>query len=56
MAARQRLNEEQARLWNGTTGQDWVELQPLLDETFKPFEDLLVAAVAGLASIVRGFV
>jgi ubiquinone/menaquinone biosynthesis C-methylase UbiE len=39
-------NAEQAKLWKGTAGRAWVELQPLLDETFKPFEDLLLETVS----------
>src|SRR5262245_4344243 len=46
MAAQQERNEAQAKLWNGTEGRTWVELQSLIDETFKPFEDLLVEAVS----------
>ena len=38
--------EEQALLWNGVVGQAWVEAQALLDQMFKPIEDLLVEAVA----------
>jgi SAM-dependent methyltransferase len=41
----QHNNDEQARLWNGTAGRAWVEAQALLDQMFKPFEDLLVEAV-----------
>ena len=32
-------------LWNGPAGRAWVEAQELLDQVFKPFEDLLVEAV-----------
>jgi SAM-dependent methyltransferase len=39
-------NVEQARLWNGPAARGWVEAQELLDRIFKPFEDLLVDAVA----------
>jgi SAM-dependent methyltransferase len=35
----------QAERWNGPAGQAWVELQALLDQLYKPFEDLLVEAV-----------
>lgn len=34
--------DEQAALWNGASGQSWVEAQELLDQMFMPFEDLLV--------------
>jgi SAM-dependent methyltransferase len=38
-------DNEQTRLWNGLAGRAWVETQELLDQMFKPFEDLLVEAV-----------
>jgi ubiquinone/menaquinone biosynthesis C-methylase UbiE len=37
--------DEQATLWNGRAGRAWVATQDLLDQMFKPFEDLLVEAV-----------
>jgi SAM-dependent methyltransferase len=40
------LADEQARLWNGAAGHAWVELQDLLDEVLRPFEDALVDGVA----------
>jgi SAM-dependent methyltransferase len=39
-------NEEQEKLWNGCAGAAWVEAQASLDRMFRPFEDLLVDAVA----------
>ena len=39
-------DDEQAALWNGRAGRAWVEAQELLDQMFKPFEDLLVEAVS----------
>ena len=39
-------NDEQARMWNGPSGQAWVENQDLLDRMYKPFEDLLVVAAS----------
>ncbi|WP_266157918.1 class I SAM-dependent methyltransferase [Dyella silvatica] len=39
-------SDEQATLWNGIAGQAWVEQQATLDQILKPFEDLLVEAVA----------
>lgn len=39
-------NEAQAALWNGHAGRAWVEAQDLLDHMFRPFENLLVEAVA----------
>lgn len=44
--SRQINNQEQSALWNGTAGRAWIEAQPLLDQVLKPFEDLLVLAVA----------
>lgn len=38
---------EQARLWNGPSGHTWVDMQPTLDQLFRPFEALLVEAAAG---------
>lgn len=38
--------DDQQKLWNGTAGRAWVEAQNVLDQMFKQFEDLLVAAVA----------
>jgi len=46
MHPEQRPNEEQTKLWNGIAGRAWVDTQPLLDRVLKPFEDLLVNAVA----------
>jgi SAM-dependent methyltransferase len=37
--------DEQAALWNGDGGRAWVDVQPVLDGLFKPFEDQLVDAV-----------
>ena len=37
---------EQARRWNGVAGRAWVDAQELLDRTFKPLEDRLVAAAS----------
>ena len=39
------IEDEQTRHWNGPAGRAWVEAQELLDQMFKPFEDLLVEAV-----------
>ncbi len=44
---------DQAALWNGTAGQVWVEEQTVLDQMFKPIEDLLAEAIpAGAAETV----
>ena len=37
---------DQTTLWNGVSGCAWVEAQDLLDEVFRPLENLLVASVA----------
>jgi SAM-dependent methyltransferase len=37
--------EEQATIWNGVAARAWVQAQQMLDLVFKPFDDLLVAAV-----------
>jgi SAM-dependent methyltransferase len=39
-------DSEQARLWNGPSGQAWIDLQDTFDRALQPFEDLLVDAVA----------
>lgn len=39
-------NDEQASLWNGIAGRAWIEVQELLDDAFKPLENLLVEAVS----------
>jgi SAM-dependent methyltransferase len=41
----QSTDDEQVALWNGSAGSAWVETQDLLDQLFKPFEDLLVEAI-----------
>ncbi|WP_405875675.1 MULTISPECIES: class I SAM-dependent methyltransferase [unclassified Streptomyces] len=46
MDVTRRTDDEQAARWNGPGGNAWVELQPVLDAMFKPFEDLLVDAVS----------
>lgn len=38
-------DHEQSALWNGLAGRAWVEAQDLLDQMFKPLEELLVQAV-----------
>jgi SAM-dependent methyltransferase len=39
-------HSEQAKLWNGPSGQAWIDLQDALDRALQPFEDLLVEAGA----------
>ena len=41
-----KVDDEQARLWNGTAGQAWVASQAALDQMFEPFERLLLATVS----------
>jgi SAM-dependent methyltransferase len=50
MAASDDTGNDQARLWNGTSGRAWVETQELLDQMFRPLEDLLVRAVTARAA------
>ena len=45
MDAASRDDDEQTRLWNGSAGRAWVETQEVLDQMFKPFENLLMEAV-----------
>ena len=33
---------DQTKLWNGSSGNAWVDLQELLDQVLQPFEDLLL--------------
>jgi SAM-dependent methyltransferase len=44
--------EEQVKLWNGSAGRAWVDAQELVDQVFKPFEDLLVEAVGSNARVL----
>ncbi|MCP3168089.1 class I SAM-dependent methyltransferase [Myxococcus qinghaiensis] len=46
MSATNAPENEQTKMWNGTSGNAWVDLREVLDGMFKPFEDLLVAAVS----------
>lgn len=45
MDAAREIDDEQTARWNGPAGHAWVEAQAVLDEMFRPFEDMLVAAV-----------
>jgi SAM-dependent methyltransferase len=42
---RERQENEQAKLWNGTAGRAWVEEQALVDRVLAPFQELLLEAV-----------
>src|SRR5262245_31296601 len=44
------IDSEQARLWNGPSGQAWIDLQDVLDRRLQPLEKLLVDAVAAQAA------
>jgi SAM-dependent methyltransferase len=46
MIVTRNIAEEQSQLWNGPGAEAWVESQRSLDRMFRPFEDLLVTAVA----------
>ena len=46
MDVTQQTADEQTAIWNGLAGRAWVEEQEMLDQIFKPFEDLLVEAVS----------
>ncbi|MFJ8531978.1 class I SAM-dependent methyltransferase [Streptomyces sp. NPDC093591] len=46
MDMERRSQDEQAARWNGPGGHAWVDAQAVLDEVLRPFEDLLVEAVA----------
>jgi SAM-dependent methyltransferase len=43
-----RTDVEQRALWNGPAGRAWVETQDLLDQMFKPFENLLLETVSAV--------
>jgi ubiquinone/menaquinone biosynthesis C-methylase UbiE len=42
--------EDQKALWNGTAGAAWVQAQALLDDMYRPFEELLVEAVTAASA------
>jgi SAM-dependent methyltransferase len=46
MSVASQANDEQGALWNGPAGHAWVQAQDVLDSMFRPFERLLVDAVA----------
>ncbi len=45
-----RVAEEQAALWNGSSGEAWVAVQAVLDDLFRPVEGLLVDTAASLGA------
>jgi SAM-dependent methyltransferase len=45
MTATQKVEEDQAALWNGAAGVTWVEAQEPLDRMFERFEQVLVETV-----------
>lgn len=45
MDAMSRKGDEQAALWNGVSGCAWVDAEKIIDQMFRPLEDLLVDAV-----------
>jgi SAM-dependent methyltransferase len=45
MSATPPPGDGQMTLWNGPAGRAWVDTQEVLDQMFKPFEDLLAEAV-----------
>ena len=45
-----RVTEEQAALWNGSSGDAWIAAQAVLDELFRPVETLLADTAASLAA------
>lgn len=47
------VNREQSVLWNGPGGRAWVEAQAVLDDLFRPFETLLVEAVASAGPMAQ---
>jgi ubiquinone/menaquinone biosynthesis C-methylase UbiE len=45
---------QQAALWNGPSGQAWVDSRELLDRLLQPFEDLLVDGLSGSRALDVG--
>jgi SAM-dependent methyltransferase len=46
MDTARQTDDEQAALWNGPAGKAWVETKEVLDQMFRPMEELLVEAVS----------
>lgn len=51
MDVRHQTENAQTALWNGSAGRAWVDEQEVLDQMFKPFEDLLVEMMGGGAGL-----
>ena len=45
-----RVAEEQAALWNGSSGEAWIAAQAVLDDLFRPVEALLADTAASLGA------
>jgi SAM-dependent methyltransferase len=50
MKASPHVDDDQGARWNGRAGLAWVDAQPLLDQMFQPFEDILLDAVRGTSA------
>lgn len=50
MDVERRSGDEQKARWNGPAGHAWVEGQAVLEEMFRPFEEMLVEAVSALGA------
>ncbi|MCK1639877.1 class I SAM-dependent methyltransferase [Bradyrhizobium sp. 157] len=51
MDAAYRGDDEQMRLWNGPAGRAWLGTQDLIEQMFKPFEEMLVEAVVSRSGV-----
>jgi SAM-dependent methyltransferase len=45
MEVMNQIQDEQVTLWNGVAGRAWVDTQAVIEEMYKPLEELLVDAV-----------
>src|SRR5689334_22272160 len=45
MSSELERGDEQAKIWNGTSGNAWVDEQALIDRVLQPFADLLIEAL-----------
>jgi SAM-dependent methyltransferase len=53
MSDTKQTNDTQSTLWNGPAGKAWVAEQALLDRLYKPFEELLAAALPAAGAVKR---